>query len=366
MKKEFLKLAEKINNSQNQEELEKIIKEWEIKNEDVEAWIDELFDSIQEIDINRMPYVLNSLYKENDKIKFLFFCILLENTYSELPFITNLENIPLFKEKYEMLAPTLVKVAKNSYNGIADCMYLILLNSDPKGNFLKPEEKETLLFSINDKLTQIISYLNECNENEIDNSVYIALEILLDISSYINNIEILNLLDQFENLKINKDSKLFLIKTKAANNMKIDDNIFKELAEDDNYSYRLLQVLEETGKLDIYPKELLNQEKIAKLLMVDWLKYPTELNDEPADITFVDTIENENIIYYIFKFTAKEGALKEKGYMIGVSGGFYKDKISSQNTGHTFSNFETITENYKNQAEEIIALISNHWKNRNK
>ena len=52
--------------------------------------------------------------------------------------------------------------------------------------------------------------------------------------------------------------------------------------------------------------------------------------------------------------------------MIGVSCGFYKGKISSQNTGHTFSNFETITENYKNQAEEIIALISNHWKNRNK
>lgn len=362
MKKEFLELAEKINNSQNQEELENIIKDWKIKDEDVDSWIDELFDSIHEIDINKMPYVLHSLYKENDKIKFLFFCILLENIHLELPFITNLENIPLFKEKYEMLVPTLVKVAKDSYNGIADCMYLILLNSDPKGKFLKPEDKEILISSINDKLSQIISYLNE--SSEIDNSVYIALEVLLDVSTHINNENTFNLLKQFENLKLNKDSKLFLIKATSANNIKIKEELLKELAEDYNFSYRLLQVLEGINKINVYPKDLLSQERIAKSLMIDWLKYPTELNDEPEYIELVDTIKNENIIYYIFKFTAKEGSLKERGYMIGVSGGFYIDKISSQNTGHTFSNFETITDDYKKQAENIIKLISEHWKNR--
>ncbi len=202
MKKEFLKLAQKINISQTQEELENVIKNWNVQSKDIDAWIDELFDSIHEIDINKMPYVLESLYKENNKIKFIFFCILLENTYSDLPYITNLENINLSKEKYQIFAPTLVKIAQNSYNSVADCMYLILINNDIEGKLLKKEDKEILISGINDKLMQIIEYINECDK--VDTSIYMAIEILLEIATHINNKETFELLNKLENLKFNE------------------------------------------------------------------------------------------------------------------------------------------------------------------
>lgn len=362
MKKEFLELANKVNNAKNQDEMDLIVKKWEIKNEDVDSWIDELFDSINEIDFNKLPYMLHSLYKTEDKVKFMFFCIILENTFDELPFMTNLEREPIFKAKFEMFSHTLSKVASASYNGVADCMYMILLNSDPKGTLLKKEEKAEIIDGINRKLSELLSYFNE-SEN-IDESAYMALEILLDVSCYINDEETLNLIEKISRANINKDSTLFLIKSMVINEVNFDNKIIRSLAEDDNYSYRLLQILEGINKQNIFPKDILTQEKIAKSLMIDWLKYPTELDDEPKEITFIDTLEKENIIYYIYKFSAKEGALTERGDMIGISGGFDKSKISTQNTGNTFSKFETIAEDYKTQAEDIIKLISNHWKNR--
>ena len=48
--------------------------------------------------------------------------------------------------------------------------------------------------------------------------------------------------------------------------------------------------------------------------------------------------------------------------MQGVAGGYDKDVISDNETGHTFSNFETIGDNYKEQAMGIIQMISDYWK----
>ena len=48
--------------------------------------------------------------------------------------------------------------------------------------------------------------------------------------------------------------------------------------------------------------------------------------------------------------------------MIGVAGGYDKDMISDNETGHTFSDFEPIGDNYKEQALSIIKMISDYWK----
>ena len=45
-------------------------------------------------------------------------------------------------------------------------------------------------------------------------------------------------------------------------------------------------------------------------------------------------------------------------------GGYEKDKITSRNSGNTFSEFEEVKDNYKNQAIKLIEIINNHWKNR--
>ena len=103
-------------------------------------------------------------------------------------------------------------------------------------------------------------------------------------------------------------------------------------------------------------------EDIALEKMIDWLAYPSELGDLPTTIELVDILEKEKLEYYIYKFTAKEGELTENGYMIGIAGGFEKDKLTTEDTGTTFSTFETIGPNYKKQAEKIINLIEVEWR----
>lgn len=237
---------------------------------------------------------------------------------------------------------------------------MILLNSDPTGELLTEEGKEQLIQSINKKFTMLIDYIN--NNEKIEEEVFTTLEILLDVSCYINNDETILLIKKIKKLNINSDCKVFLIKTEAINNLNINKEILIDMINND-YSFKLLQILERINKSNILPQNILTQEKIAKSLLIDWLKYPTELGENPEKIEYVDCLEEDNIIYYIYKFTAREGALKDRGYMIGISGGFEKDKITSENTGFTFSKFQTINENYKKQAEEIIELISEHWKN---
>lgn len=113
MDKEFFRLREQINNSKNQDEINKIVSELVINVEDIDDWIDKIFSKeIEEFDFNKVPYLLDSLYRENNKIKFMLFCMFLEATFEKIPFITNLENIPIFKEKLELLEHTLVTVSR--------------------------------------------------------------------------------------------------------------------------------------------------------------------------------------------------------------------------------------------------------------
>ena len=242
MKNEFLKLSKKINDSKTQKEVDKIIVEWEIKEQDLEKWIDQIFDNIKEIKLDKLPYMLESLYKANDKIKFLFFCMILENTFDEIPFITNLEKIEIFKEKYQMLVPTLAKIAKYSYNRVADCMYL--------------DEKEMIIESINDKISQLISYIKE-NKKSINKDVYLTMQILLNVSCYINDKDTIILINKAKEIELDFETKIFLIKTEIINGLEIDRNMLLEIARDNEYSYKLFKMLQEIDREDIFPKEVL-------------------------------------------------------------------------------------------------------------
>ena len=361
MEKEFLKIVELVNQAKGQTNIDNIIEQWNITDKETDEIVENLVEFMDKIDLNTLPYVLESLYKSNDKFKFFMFCQMLEQKQDELPFVTPLEIIPLFKAKYEMLLPTLIEVSKG-YNGIADCMYLIFLNSDPEGALLEQGQKEELLISINEKFENLIDYIK--NNEEVDGSAYSSLELLLDVATYINDEKTIELIKQIGELKLNKDSLLFLIKFQAINNIEINKSMIEWIIDDNYNAYRLLEILERIGKSEILPEGILSQEKIAMEKMIEWLKYPTELGEEPEQIELVDTIEKENTIFYIYKFRAKSGKLKDRNYMLGISGGFEKGYITTQTTGYTFSNLEEIQEDYKKQAEDIIELIANHWKNR--
>jgi len=361
MEKTFLKIVEQVNKANGQANIDNIIEQWEITDEETDEMVENLVEFMDKIDLNILPYVLESLYKSNDKFKFFMFCQILMQKQDELPFITPLENIPLFEAKYEMLLPTLIEVSK-AYNGIADCMYLILLNSDPFGNFLDEELRNELLESINEKFESLIDYIK--NNEEVDDSAYSTLELLLDISTHINNEKSFELIEKIGKLKLNVDSLLFLIKFQAINNIEIDQSMVKWIVEDDYNAYRLLEILERIRKTEILPEGILTQEKIAMANMIHWLIYSTELGKEPEHIELVDTLEKENTVFYIYKFKAQDGKFKERNYMLGISGGYEKGVVTTQTTGYTFSNFEEIQDDYKKQAECIIELIASHWKKR--
>ena len=50
--------------------------------------------------------------------------------------------------------------------------------------------------------------------------------------------------------------------------------------------------------------------------------------------------------------------------MLGISGGYKKGEISSYSSGLTFSKFETVRNDFVEQAEELVEFMSNYWKNR--
>ena len=50
--------------------------------------------------------------------------------------------------------------------------------------------------------------------------------------------------------------------------------------------------------------------------------------------------------------------------MIGISGAYQKDIISSKNTGLTFSKFETLEGDFIKQGKELAEFIIEYWKKR--
>lgn len=361
MKEDFKEICEKINN-ENIEEIKDIIEAWQIEDKEIDNCIKIVLENFLKIEKEKQPHVLEAFYVSNDRFKFFLFCMLLQEYHTKLSYITNLENIALFKEKYIALLPTIVRVANDSYNGIADCMYLILLKHDPKGDFLKEEQKKELLGGIAAKLTDLLAYFKQ--EEKIHQSAFTALEILLDVTCYLNNEEIdLLVQDMVETNKLDTACLLFAIKNYVIHEMPVEEEYMNIVASNPEYAYRLYNILEKEGKQDIFPQKYNTQEYIAKMHMIEWLRYPTELGKIPDEIEYVGIVEEDEIQYYIYQFKEKEGAFQDFGYMMGISGGFPKqEKPTSFHTGITFSKFEPIEQDYKRQAEEMIAFVQKYWK----
>lgn len=349
-----------IENNNNQEDMDKAIEKLDIPDDSVDELIEKIFNLNESLNLNNLPYALESLYKSDNKKKFMFFCILLEATFDKIPYITNLEQIPLFQAKLEYLYPTLAIVFENTYNGIGDCLGEIILNNDSELSLADEENKNKIVNSINKKLEMMIEYLE--NNAEIDNSVYYSLEIILDLSTHINNEDTVNLIEKISDLNLNETCKLFLIKTRLENNLNVSDDLIEKMI--DSNPYKLLTSLSKIDRMDIVKDKNITQESVARYCMIDWLKYPTELGDSLDKIEYVDKFEINDVEYYIYKFTSTSDRFASQNYMIGVTGGFPKGIVTADNTGCTFSKFETIADDYINQAKEIVEMIMKYYQER--
>ena len=356
---EFEKELEKLD-IEDKTKVEEFVNNINIGKDNYDDWVANLFDKNHpSLNLEKLPYIIDALYQSNDKILFMLCCMLIEATCDTIPFITPLENYRLFEAKYIELKHTLIEVYDHVDNGIANCMALIMLNNDPEFRYLNDEEKNVLINATIRKLNAIANYLDN-NEN-IFPSVYEDLELIIDLASHMKNPKITELIKNLEKYNLTYSCKLFIIKYKLINNIEIAN--IEEMLENKDEIERLISIFEKENKLDLLPLEKITQESIARSNMIRWLEYPTEIGHKPEIIELLGEFEIDGIVCYAYKF--KDSNFKIKDYMIGISGGYEKGKITACDTGWTFSNFELVNDNYINQAKSMVEQIKGYWENRN-
>lgn len=358
---DFSKLIERVNviNPDDKNSIIDIVNNIDINEDNFDQWVDSIFsDKINLFDMGKLPYIIDELYKTNDKLKFMLCCMLLESTCDKLDFITNLEKYPLFVAKFEVLVNTLTTVYEHVDNGIANCVSLIIINNDPKFNYFDDDMKDRIINATKRKLKDILNYLKKQNINSL---VYEDLEVIVDMSCYLNDKEISNIIDQIDHLGKNENADIFIMKYKVINNMKISDKKLKMLKQDSERLWLLYNIMEKLNINNIYLNDV-SQESIAKSNMIKWLKYPTELGGNPDKIELLGEFIYNNTKCFAYKFSKNN--FKISGDLLGVSGGFPLDKISSITSGYTFSKFENVSDDWEKQSNELVEFIVNCWKNR--
>lgn len=353
----FKDLVEKVNSFSDRSELADIVNSIAIDSNNFNEWINNVFsEKVNQFDMNKLPYLIDELYKTTDKIKFMLCCMLLESTCDKLAFVTNLEDYPLFVAKFEALVNTLVTVYQRVDNGISDCMALIILKNDPKFEHFDKEQKNTILTVTKEKLRAILNYLKKGN---IDQSVYQTLEVIIDLACYLNDDETTALINEIDDLGENDSADIFIIKYKVINNINIKDEKLSKLKSSKESLWTLYNVMEKLDMADKYLSDV-TQDSIAKSYMIKWLLYPTELGDYPDTIELLGSFVYNNTKCYAYKFSKDD--FKIQGEMLGVSGGYPVDKVSSISSGYTFSKFENVSDNWEKQAEDLVKFIANYWK----
>lgn len=361
---EFNKLKENIDklDINEKENIKKIVKDININDNNFNNWVESIFSNdINKLDMNKLPYVVDELYQTTDKYKFMLCCMLLEATFDKLPFVTKLENYPLFVEKYKILKNTLITVYESCDGGIATCMGLIILKNDPKGKFFDEEERNNFVIALERKLELIYNYI--INHVEIDSSVYYDLEVIADLCCYLNNSKISKLIENIDKFMLNDECNIYLLKYKLINNLQVNNKKIEEIINNQLNVETLFRTVEEINKVEVLPLDKITQELIAKSAMIRWLEYPTELGQAPDDISLLGKFSFDGLDCYAYKFKSEKFPVKE--YMLGVAGGYEPNKLTSLNSGLIFSKFEKINDDYTKQAYELVKFISDCWKNRN-
>lgn len=358
----FDELIIKVNNEnlENNDNLNNIISNINITPDNFNDWFEKVFSSeVDKFDMSKLPYLIDGLYKGENKLKFMLCCMLIESTCNKLKFMTNLERYQIFKAKFDTMLNTLVTVYNKVDNGIANCMSLILINNDPKLEFLNKEQKNIIEKATIRKLNGILNYLKIGNINP---SVYYDLEVIIDLACYMNNQNIRELVLKLDELEDNQNADLYIIKYKLINNMDLNENKLKKYREDDTKIFTLYSIME---KLNVQDKYLsgISQEKLAISDMRRWLKYPNELGSDPDMIELLGEFIFDKQKCYAYKF--KKNGFPIEGELIGISGGYPINKVSANTSGYTFSKFEKVSnENWQQQAIELATFISNCWKKR--
>ena len=108
MGEKFLELVDAINLVIDDQEIKRLVEDWQISIEDAkkdaDVWSKEFIEGAEKLDKKKLPTLLHWLCASDDNVKFMVFCLLLELKYKELPYITSLENMSFSEQKFKMLS----------------------------------------------------------------------------------------------------------------------------------------------------------------------------------------------------------------------------------------------------------------------
>lgn len=84
---------------------------------------------------------------------------------------------------------------------------------------------------------------------------------------------------------------------------------------------------------------------------------PSRIRGSPSHLEIAGKFEWREETFYICKFQSSKEGMKQKGWMVGVSGGYHiLEEPSFPTSGYTFSDFEELDE--ENAIEQCKKLIS--------
>lgn len=366
LNKEYRKLIKDINNTNKYEELVKVLDKFNtssLSSEKIDELKDILLKKYKSINSDIFPYIIEYFYSKDTKLEFSIACLLLEKLCNKIEFLTNLENIQISEDRFFEFLPTLCEVVMQNVSGIADCMYMILLNNSKYYEKIDKKYKDTIIKSLY-KIGMALDYI-EKTKIKPTKEILVNIEIMVDVARLYNDPRVLKFVERtldLDNIEVN----LFAVCTLIYNNIPIADGYLEELAKEDRTCKRFYKILREINKLFRFPEEYLTQERLARADMVYWLMHPAEIGDVPDIIEFVQTFEKNSEVFFVFKFKSNKEAFKDKDWMIGISGGFKKDiEPTIDNSGFTFSDFEVFDEEkILEEAYRIIDKINEAWKKR--
>jgi hypothetical protein len=144
----------------------------------------------------------------------------------------------------------------------------------------------------------------------------------------------------------------------------VPDSALYDIAESHEVRNWLFNYMQASNQIDRFPQEFLSQEAFAQSEMVNWLTYPTELGREPHEIAVVQSVNDEEYVYYVLKFrTGAPHWSAESGWMLGVAGPFIIDDMPSTTSyGYTFSTFAKLDDTDVDEYVGEIRSLLGEWR----
>lgn len=122
------------------------------------------------------------------------------------------------------------------------------------------------------------------------------------------------------------------IGVKLADGEEVSAEEINAIADRAQFRPMLYEILKHFERLDLFPERYLNAESQAEAQLCYWMMHPNELQDAPAEIKLIETIDRNlngrDGKFFVFRYQMPEGHwAKDDGWLVGLAGPYYPNGI---------------------------------------